>query len=630
VRFLETSQVEPSFGDQALKSIYQTRLWLMAIQTKKSMNWTQSIDPFNNIFLSALIAVLPIMLIFWALIIKKMKGYQACLLSSSLALLIAIVVYRMPVKLALLSTANGALYGLFPICWIIVSAVFLFNITVKSGQFEVIKHFMASITSDRRIQALLIAFSFGSFLEGTAGFGAPVAITAAMLVGLGFNPLYAAGICLIANTAPVAFGAIGIPITVASQVTGIPEMAISQMVGRTLPILSMVLPFYLIILMAGFKKAMEVLPAILVSGISFALLQWSSANFLGPALPDVFAGLGSIIALIIFLKFWKPKQIWRFSNEAPPTIDTHIVYSTGQIVRAFSPFILLTIMIIAWGMQPIKEVLNIAGQTQFEWPGLHNVILDTKGKPIPHIFKFNYLSAAGTAIFISALIAIPLVGMNFSQGLKTLGATVKQLKFPIITVATVLGFAYIVNDSGITITMASALANTGFLFPFFAPVLGWLGVFITGSDTSANALFGKLQYATATSIGVDPVVTVAANVSGGVVGKMISPQSIAVAAAAGGLIGKESELFRFTVKHSFFMLTLICFIVLAQAYVFKWLIPVYHMIDTKAVTAITDPSKGYYYLLILLGVLIALTSTVMIMGKKTVNKINPETLNIIK
>ncbi|MEP7107486.1 MAG: lactate permease LctP family transporter [Ferruginibacter sp.] len=583
------------------------------------MNWTQSIDPFNNILLSSLVAVLPVLFIFWALIIKKMKGYIASFIATLIALLIAVLVYKMPVKLALLSTLNGALYGLFPICWIIISAVFLFNITIKSGQFEIIKHFMGSITSDRRMQALLIAFSFGSFLEGTAGFGAPVAITAAMLVGLGFNHLYAAGICLIANTAPVAFGAIGIPITVASQVSGIPEMAISQMVGRTLPVLSLVLPFYLIILMSGIKKSMEVLPAILVSGISFALLQWSSSNYLGPALPDVFAGLGSIISLVLFLRFWKPKQIWRFKNEPAPIINTHITYTAGQIIRAWSPFILLTIMIIAWGLPPIKSLLNVAGQTQFEMPGLHNVIVDTKGNLLPHIFKFNYLSASGTAIFISALIAIPLVGMRFSDGVKTFGATVSQLKYPIFTVATVLGFAYIVNDSGITITMAVALANTGSFFPFFAPVLGWLGVFITGSDTSANALFAKLQYATATSIGVDPVVTVAANVSGGVVGKMISPQSIAVAAAAGGLIGKESDLFRFTVKHSFLMLGLICFIVLAQAYFFKWLIPVYQMIDNKTPALKMDPAKGFIYLLILVFILITLALVVIIIGKKTNN-----------
>ncbi|MEP7144978.1 MAG: lactate permease LctP family transporter [Ferruginibacter sp.] len=583
------------------------------------MNWTQVIDPFKNIFLSALVAVLPILFIFWALIIKKMKGYQASLISTALALLVAAIVYGMPVKLALLSTFNGALYGLFPICWIILPAVFLFNITVKSGQFEIIRHFMASITSDRRLQALLIAFSFGAFLEGTAGFGAPVAITAAMLVGLGFNPLYAAGLCLIANTAPVAFGSVGIPITVASQVSGIPEMAISQMVGRTLPVLSMLLPFYLIILMSGLKKSLEVLPAILVSGISFALLQWFSSNYLGPSLPDVFAGLGSIASLVIFLKFWKPKKTWRFDNEPAPVINTQISYTAGQIVRAWSPFILLTIMIIAWGLPPIKNLLNAIGQVQFEMPGLHNAIRDAKGNLLPHVFKLNYLSASGTAIFISTLIAIPLVGLRFVDGIKTFGATLKQLRYPIITIASVLAFAYIVNDSGITLSIAGVLASTGVLFPFFAPILGWLGVFITGSDTSANALFGKLQYATATSIGVDPVVTVAANVSGGVVGKMISPQSIAVAAAAGGLVGKESSLFRFTVKHSFFMLMLICLIVLAQAYIFKWLIPVYHMIDTKAPVLITDHSKGYFYLFILLGILVALAMTVIMIGKKKLN-----------
>lgn len=584
------------------------------------MNWTQIIDPFNNIALSALVAVVPILFIFWALIIKKMKGYKASLLAVAIAIVIAILVYGMPVKLALLSAANGALYGLFPIGWIVISAVFLFNITVESGQFEIIKHFMASITSDRRLQALLIAFSFGSFLEGTAGFGAPVAITAAMLVGLGFNPLYAAGICLIANTAPVAFGAIGIPITVASQVTSIPEMAISQMVGRTLPILSVMLPFYLVILMSGYKKTIEILPAVLVSGCSFAFIQWFSSNYLGPALPDVIAGIGSILCLIIFLKFWKPESTWRFENEPAPTINTEIKYSTGEITRAWSPFILLTIMIIAWGMQPIKEVFNSVGQVQFEFPGLHNVISDKNGKLIPHIYKFNYLSASGTAILLSAIISIPLIGLKFKDGIRIFLKTLKQLKFPIITIASVLGFAYIVNDSGITITMAEALANTGFLFPFFAPVLGWLGVFITGSDTSANALFGKLQAATAASIGVDPVVTVAANVSGGVVGKMISPQSIAVAAAAGHLVGKESELFRFTVKHSFIMLIFICFIVLAQAYLLQWIIPQYQMLGLNTAASIPDFTKGYIYLLILAAVLVAFSIVIILIQKKKITR----------
>src|SRR5262249_48126773 len=295
------------------------------------------------------------------------------------------------------------------------------------------------------------------------------------------------------------------------------EISISQMVGRTLPILSIMLPFYLVIIIAGFRKAKEVLPAILVSGISFASLQWFVSNFLGPALPDVIAGIGSIICLIFFLKFWKPKNTWRFPSEPVPTINTTENYTTGEIVRAWSPFILLTLMIIAWGMPPIKELLNSVGQVQFEFPGLHNVILDSEGRALPHIFKFNCLSASGTAILLSAVIAIPLTGLKFSDGFKIFLSTLQQLRFPILTIASVLAFAFLVNDSGITITIAQALAGTGLLFPFFAPMLGWLGVFITGSDTSSNAVFGKLQATTATSIGVDPVITVSANVSGGVV-----------------------------------------------------------------------------------------------------------------
>lgn len=582
------------------------------------MIWKQTIDPFGQLWLSVLVALIPVLFIFWALIIRKMKGYQASLIATGLALLIAILVYGMPVKLALLSVGHGALYGLFPICWLVVMAVFLFNLTVQSGQFEIIKHYMASITADRRLQALLIAFSFGSFLEGTAGFGAPVAITAAMLVGLGFNPLYASGICLIANTAPVAFGSIGIPITVASQVSGIPELPISQMVGRTLPILSLFLPFYLVSIIAGVKKAREIAPALLVSGASFAFFQWFSANFLGPALPDVIAGLGSIVSLMLFLRFWKPRAIWRFANEPEPTLATTATYTGGQLLRAWSPFLVLTIMVIAWGLQPIKEVLNAVGMTQLEVPVLHNAIGGIDGSPLPKVFKLNYLSAAGTAILLAALVAIPLVGLTYRQGASVFAATLAQLKFPILTIAAVLGFAYIVNDSGITLTLADALASTGVLFPFFAPVLGWLGVFITGSDTSANALFSKVQYATAQSIGVDPVVTVGANVSGGVVGKMISPQSIAVAAAAGNLVGQESQLFRFTVRHSFILLLVICGITLAQAYAIKWIIPAYERVTGTKTTVLPDLSRGYMYLVGLAVVLIALAVVVKTrVGKKS-------------
>lgn len=509
------------------------------------------------------------------------------MLATAIAILIAVTAYGMPVKLAFLATAHGILYGLFPICWIVITVIYLFNITVKSGQFEIIKYSMASITSDRRLQALLIAFSFGSFLEGTAGFGAPVAITAAMLVGLGFDGFYAAGICLVANTAPVAFGAVGIPITVASNVSGIPEMAISQMVGRTLPVLSVILPFYLVTLMAGFRRSVEVLPAILVSGVSFALLQWFCSNYLGPSLPDIIAGVGSIVCLTVFLRYWKPKRVWYFRNESAPTVRTDAAYSGRQIVRAWAPFVLLTIMIIAWGIQPVREALNAAGLVRLTIPGLHLAISDGGGNLLPHVFNFNYLSAAGTAILISALVSIPLTGMKLRDGLKLFFTTLQQLKFPIITIAAILGFAYIVNDSGIIITIAQALAGTGFLYPLFAPLLGWLGVFITGSDTSSNALFGKLQHATAASIGVDPVVTVAANSSGGVVGKMISPQSIAIGTAAVGLIGDEAKLFRFTVKHSLIMLSFICLLTFAQAYWIKWIVPDYETHKTEETSTVS-------------------------------------------
>ncbi|MBX3239065.1 MAG: lactate permease LctP family transporter [Chitinophagaceae bacterium] len=570
------------------------------------MKWTQVIDPLNNIALSALLATVPIAFIFWALIIKKMKGYQAAVWAAVIAFLIAVVFYKMPVSLALLSAAHGALYGLFPIAWIIIGAIFVFNISVKSGQFEIIKHFMASISSDRRLQALLIAFSFGSFLEGTAGFGAPVAITAAILIGLGFNPLYAAGICLVANTVPVAFGSVGIPVTVASQVSGIPELAISQMVGRTLPLLSLLLPFYLVVIICGFKRSLEVMPAILVSGISFAFFQWFTSNYLGPALPDIFAGIFSMISLMILLRFWKPATTWRFPDEPTTSASGNTTYSNGQILRAWAPFIIMTLFILTWGLRPVKETLDAIGLIKFNIPWLHNAIqYHDSASLLPQTFKFNFLSASGTGMLIAAFISLPLVGLKIKEGLRIFLATLNQLKLPILTIASVLGFAYIVNNSGISITIAGALAKTGILFPFFAPILGWLGVFITGSDTSSNALFGRLQQATATSIGVDPVVTVSANCSGGVVGKMISPQSIAVAAAAVGLAGKEANLFGFTVRHSFIILFLVCIITLLQAYAVPWVIPTYMSIQNSTTTVKKELVTGAYYLLALLISVIA-------------------------
>jgi len=581
------------------------------------MNWTQVIDPLNSIGLSALVAAVPIFFIFWALIIKKMKGYIASLLTLLTAILIALFFYGMPLKLAFLSTLQGVLFGLFPICWFIIGAVFLYNVTVKSGQFEIIKNFMASITPDRRLQALLVAYAFGSFLEGAAGFGAPVAITAAMLVGLGFNPLYAAGICLIANTVPVAFGSVGIPVITAAQIGGLPEMAVSQMVGRTLPILALIIPFYLVVLMSGFKRSLEVLPAILVSGIVLSLVQFLAANFINPMLPGILSGLASIICLTVFLKYWKPKSIWRFKEEPQQTIDTELKYSTWQILRAWSPFIIMTLLIVAWGMQPVKEALNSIGNIKFYVPGLKEAILSPNGnflniKP----FDFNFISTGGTATVLAAIISMPLIGMGFKNGVEVLFSTINQLMFPIITIASIVGFAYIANNSGMSITMALALAGTGILFPFFSPILGWLGVFLTGSDTSSNAMFCKLQYTTAQTLGIDPLLTVSANASGGVVGKLISPQSIAIGAAAVGIVGRESELFRFTLKHSFILLFMICIITVLQAYVIQWVIPTYNLVDANLTQQTSDLSKGFLYLLILAAVVITFMLSVFLRNRK--------------
>jgi lactate permease len=583
------------------------------------MTWTREIDPFNNITISALLAVIPILFIFWALIIKKMKGYLASLFTMIISLFVAVLVYKMPVNLALLSGLQGALYGFFPICWIIIAAVFLYNVSVASGQFEIIKSFMGSITNDRRLQALLIAFSFGSFLEGASGLGTPIAITSAMLVGMGFNPIYASGVCLIANTAPVAFGSVGTPIIIASQVSGMPELAISQLVGRTLPLMALFVPFYLIFIMAGFRKSIEVLPAILLSGFVFAVVQFIVANYLGPMLPSLLAGLASIVCLMILFRYWKPKTIWRFSDEQEEKTVVATKYSGGQIIRAWSPFIVMTVTIIAWGLQPVKDALNAAGDIKFYIPLLHNSIINADGSPLViKPFDFSYLSNSGTGVLLSAIISLPIIGLGFRQGVKVFIATVKQLKFPIITITSIVGFAYVANNSGISMTIALALAGTGVLFPFFSPILGWLGVFMTGSDTSSNALFCRLQRSTATTLGIDPLITVSANTTGGVMGKMISPQSIAVGTAAIGLVGKESDLFRFTIKHSFILLFLVCIITTLQAYVFKWIVPKYEMIDELAPAVKQDIGSGITYLVYLAAAISLIIVTIFLLNRKKV------------
>ena len=542
------------------------------------MPWTQIYDPMNNLALSALLAAIPMIVIFYLLAVRRSPGQIAGGVAVTSAVLVAILVYKMPVGLALSVTGVGALYGVFPIFWIVSTAIFIYNLTVETGQFEIVKNSIATITDDRRLQALLIAFGFGAFLEGAAGFGTPVAISAGMLVGLGFNPLYAAGLCLIANTAPVAFGGIGIPIIVAGQVTGLDTMKISQMVGRQLPFLSVIIPIWLVMLMAGWKATKEVMPACLVAGISFAGVQWFSSNFIGPELPDILSSLACIIALTIFLKVWKPANIWRFDSEPAPTLKAdRAALTTGAVLKAWSPFIILTVMVILWGLGPVKAVLNTV-TVKWAVPGLQKMIMSVAPisvapKAMSLVYTVNWLSAAGTALLISSIFTAMVLGVGPSRFLSILGKTFNQLLKPLITIPCVLGLAYIMNYSGMSSTLGLFLAGSGSLFPFVSPFLGWLGVFLTGSDTSANALFGNLQSVTGTQVGVDPVLMVAANSSGGVCGKMISPQSIAVATAATGLVGKEGDLFNFTVKHSLVLAVIVGVMTYVQAYYMTWMIP---------------------------------------------------------
>ncbi|MBB6284905.1 L-lactate permease [Geobacillus subterraneus] len=556
--------------------------------------WKQDFTPIaDQLWLSAIVALIPILYFFWALAVKRMKGHVAGLTTLLLAVVLAVIAYRMPAGKAVMSVTQGAVYGLLPIGWIIITSVFLYKLTVKTGHFDIIRNSVVSLTEDRRLQALLIAFSFGAFLEGAAGFGAPVAISAALLAGLGFNPLYAAGICLIANTAPVAFGAVGIPIISMEGPTGVPAMEISKMVGRQLPFLSVFIPLYLVLIMAGWKKTVEVLPAIIVSGVSFALTQYFTSNFLGPELPDILSSLVSIVALAVFLKYWKPKSTFRFATESEVAAAgqaARAMLRGGEVFRAWSPFLVLTALISLWGIPQVKAALTghyegtngllkavnaIGSHLTFmpPVPGLNNQILNASGQPIAAVYKLELLGAAGTAILLAAVVTKFIVGISWKDWAQTFVETLNELKYPIITIASVVGFAYIANSSGMSTTLGMALAKTGAFFPFFSPILGWLGVFITGSDTSSNLLFGNLQKVTATSIGMDPVLALAANSSGGVVGKMISPQSIAVACAAVGLTGKESDLFRFTVKHSLFLIILIGILVYLQSTVLSWMIP---------------------------------------------------------
>ncbi|WP_075309737.1 L-lactate permease [Bacillus wiedmannii] len=548
--------------------------------------WTQVYDPFGNIWISAAVALIPIIFFFLALAVFRMKGYVAGFITVVLTILVALFAYKMPFTMAMAATGYGFLYGLWPIAWIIIMSVFLYKISVKTGQFDVIRASVLSITNDHRLLVILIGFSFGAFLEGAAGFGAPVAITAALLAGLGLNPLYAAGLCLIANTAPVAFGAMGIPITVAGQVTGIDPHKIGQMAGHQLPFLSLFVPFFIVFLMDGFKGVRQTWPALFVAGSSFAITQFITATFLGPELPDITSALVSLVSLSLFLKVWQPKEIYQSgqaNSEVAATATSMPKLTVGKVVKAWSPFIILTVMVVIWSQSFFKALFAPGGALEslvlkFEVPGLHNLVMKAEpivNKPTPYeaILKLDILSATGTAILIACIISIFILKMSAKDAVVTFKETLHELKMPILSIGFVLGFAFIANYSGLSSTLALALAGTGGLFPFFSPFLGWIGVFLTGSDTSANALFSNLQAITAQQVGVSEVLLVAANTTGGITGKMISPQSIAIACAAVGLAGKESDLFRFTVKHSLFFVIIVGIMTYVQAYYLTWMIP---------------------------------------------------------
>ena len=563
-------------------------------------HWQQIYDPMGNIWLSSAIALIPIIFFFLALAVFRLKGSVAGTITVVLALLVALFLYQMPVTLALSSAIYGFFYGLWPIAWIIIGAVFLYKVTVKTGQFDIIRSSILSLTEDQRLQMLLVGFAFGTFLEGAAGFGAPVAITAALLVGLGFKPLYAAGLCLIVNTAPVAFGAMGIPIIVAGQVSGVETHAISQMVGRQLPFIVPIVLVWIMAIMDGWRGVRETFPAIVVGGGSFAIAQFLTSNYIGPELPDITAAIASLVSLTLLFKVWQPKHIFRFENQvdgknqmgdtksvSAPLPTTH--YSPAQIIKAWMPFAILTAIVSLWSIKPFKD-LFVKGKDghpdgalvdmvmSINVPYLHNAVqklppVVTKITDYAAIYKFDWFSATGTAIMLAAIISIVMLKMRPKQALSTFGETINELRTPIYSIGMVLAFAFIANYSGLSATLALALAHTGKAFTFFSPFLGWLGVFLTGSDTSANALFAALQATTARQIGVPEVLLVAANTSGGVTGKMISPQSIAIACAATGLVGKESDLFRFTVKHSIIFTIMMGVLVTLQAYVVPWMIP---------------------------------------------------------
>lgn len=534
--------------------------------------WQQHYTPIaDSLGVSALLAALPIFVLLLLLGVMRKPAWIAALCGLAAAVIVALFVYQMPAGVTFSAVLYGAAFGLFPIGWIVYWAIVLYRLALETGKFEIIKDSIGSLTDDRRLQALLIAFAFGAFIEGAAGFGTPVAVAAAMLAGLGFSPFYAAGICLLANTAPVAFGSIGIPLFTLAGITGLPLMDLSANVGRICAPISLIVPGYLVLVMGGWRALKGVLPAALLCGASFAGTQFLVSNYLGPQLTDILSALASIGALVLLFHLWKPAD--KFSLEgASEGQKIHLRHTGKELLVAWSPYLLLVVFVLLWGIDAVKSLLNSV-TVPIAWPGLHNAIEripPVVAKPAPYaaVFTFNWLSASGTACFFATVCAAAVLGVSPARYWRVLITAGKQLALSMVTIAAVLGLAFLMNYCGATATLGLAFAATGALFPYFSAMLGWLGVFLTGSDTSANALFGNLQVVTAGRLDLNPLLMAASNSSGGVMGKMISLQSIAVAAAATGMASsEEAKLFRFTLRHSILLASLIGLITVYYAYV---------------------------------------------------------------
>ena len=540
--------------------------------------WLQSYNPLHNAFLSTICAALPVVILLGSIALLRIRIHFSALLGVGAGLVIALVVYQMPVKTALAATGYGVAFGLFPIGWVILNVIFLYQLTVKRGLFGVLRDSLARVAPDPRVQVILIAFSFGAFIEGAAGFGTPVAITGAILIQLGFKPLHASGLALIANTAPVAFGSLGIPITTLAQVTGLDALKISAMVGRQLPFFSLLVPFWVVAAFAGWRGMLGVWPAALVAGLAFSVPQFLVSNFHGPWLVDMIAGACSIVALVGLMRVWRPKAAWstRAEMKQDEPIVAHAIRpsaSRSQVFRGWAPWVILMAFILLWGLPQFKTALDRIASPKLAVPYLHDAVQRVPpvaplgAKPEAAEFTLNLLSATGTGILLAAIVAGWVMGSSVRELGQTYLETLWRVRFSLLTIAAMLALGNVTKYSGTDATLGLALAQTGSLYPFFGTLLGWLGVALTGSDTASNVLFGSLQKITAEQTGLSPILMAAANSSGGVMGKMVDAQSIVVASTATNWYGHEGSILRYVFFHSLALAVLMGLLVLLQAYV---------------------------------------------------------------